>query len=65
MNKIIAVGSLTSSIYIYHHDLTHKRELKPKIYEEMEKDLAILSMGYSNKSNRISALLTNGMMVFW
>jgi hypothetical protein len=65
MNKIIAVGSLTSSIYIYHNDLTHKRELKPRIYKEIEKDLAILSIGYSHRSNRIAALLTNGIMVFW
>ena len=35
MNKIIAVGSLTSSIYLYQTDLTEKRELKPKIYKEM------------------------------
>lgn len=35
MNKIIAVGSLTSSIYIYDSDLTDKRDLKPKIYKEM------------------------------
>lgn len=33
MQKIIAVGSLTSSIYIYDCELTQKHDLKPKVYK--------------------------------
>lgn len=31
----------------------------------MEKDIGILSMAFSPKSNRIGALLTNSTMIFW
>jgi len=31
----------------------------------MEKEVGILSMSYCHKYNRIGAILTSGMIVFW
>lgn len=31
----------------------------------MEKEVSFLSMSYSSKNDRVGAILTNGMMVFW
>jgi hypothetical protein len=31
----------------------------------MDKDIAIISMAYSEKTNRVGAILTNSTIVFW
>jgi hypothetical protein len=63
--SIIAIGTLSSSIYFYDENLKAKNEILPNECKQMEKDIGILSMAYSAKSNRIGALLTNSTIIFW
>ena len=63
--RIIALGTLSSSIYLYDKNLRQQNEVRPKECREMEKEVGILSMSYCEKHNRIGAILTSGMLVFW
>ena len=63
--SIIALGTLSSSIFLYDIDLKSKREIQPNESKQMDKDIAILSIAYCRKMNRIGAIINNIGLLFW
>ena len=62
--RIIALGTLSSSIQLYDKNLKHTNEVRPRECRQMEKEVGILSMSYRQKHHRIGAILTSGMLIF-
>jgi WD40 repeat protein len=63
--KILAVGSLSSTIHQFDLQLNAVGEVRPRECRELDKEVGILSVGYNVSNNRLGAILTSGTLVFW
>jgi WD40 repeat protein len=63
--KILAVGSLSSTIHQFDLELNAVGEVRPRECRELDKEVGILSVGYNVSNNRLGAILTSGTLVFW
>lgn len=63
--KILAVGSLSSTVHLFDLKLNAVGDIRPKECKELDKEVGILSIGYNVSNNRIGAILTSGTLVFW
>jgi WD40 repeat protein len=63
--RIVALGTLSSSIFLYDKQLRQQQEVRPRECRDTDKEVGILSMAYCEKQHRIGAILTSGTLVFW
>ena len=66
LNAVIALGRLSSSISLYDpQELKVKDKITPSACKIMSKDVAILSIAFCERNQRIGCIINNIGITFW
>lgn len=63
--EVITLGRLASHITIFSHELAELRTITPACFRLFDKSMAILSLAFSERQQRVGCIIAHTGMAFW